>query len=143
MSGRKIIRIPCIVDAAAVVTKPVAHHQVIHLQHHVVTGNLVKDSLRNLHRRSLVFHNHLRSQVAPVEHRITAFLRSVQVDLYLIGQQSLRIPLFLQQEIRKNAGVPTPPESALHTGGEARQISRSFPLAGQSWPQKQAGSMQT
>ena len=36
--GEKIIRIPCIVDAAAVVTKPVAHHQVIHLQHHVVTG---------------------------------------------------------------------------------------------------------
>lgn len=49
-----------VVHAAAIVLKAVGHDKVIHMEQHVVDGNLVEYTLRKFNIGCLVFDNHLR-----------------------------------------------------------------------------------
>ena len=82
-----------VIYAATIMLKPVADNQIIHFQHHVVTGNLVENLLGDFYFGRLVFHNHPGGKVAPIEHCITAFLCTVQLYLHLIAISACGYPL--------------------------------------------------
>ena len=90
-----------VVYAAAVVAQAVAHDEVFYLEHHVVAGNLVEHGLRDFHVRSLVFHNHAGAEVFVEKNRVATLFRTVQVELYLVGKQTLGIALKIRQEVYK------------------------------------------
>lgn len=93
------ITVVLVIHATTVMLKPVADNQIIHFQHHVVTGNLVENFLGDFYLGSLVFHNHPGGEVTPVKHRVTAFLCTVQLYLHLICHQCLRIAFVSKKKV--------------------------------------------
>ena len=61
-----------IIHLAAVVRKAVADDEVIYVQHHVVARDLVEHLLCDFHMRSLIFDDHLRTEVLAIEHSVAA-----------------------------------------------------------------------
>ena len=97
--GQKRITHRLIVNLATIMVDAIAHNQIIHFQNHVVPGYLVENGLGDGDVWSLVLHNHTGAEVLVEQNRVATFLRAVQVKLYLVGQQSLRIALVVRQEM--------------------------------------------
>ena len=97
--AEKSIAVMLVIYAATIMLKPVADNQIIHFQHHVVTGNLVENLLGDFYFGRLVFTIIRAVKVAPIEHCITAFLCTVQLYLHLICHKRLRIPLVSKKKV--------------------------------------------
>ena len=84
----------------------VGDNQELHFQDDIIPGYLIKDFGGDLHRRSLIFHNHLRLPLTVEQNRVAALGSAVQGDGYLVGQQRTRITLAGNQEIDKVLAYP-------------------------------------
>ena len=88
-----------VVHLAAEVAYAVAHDEVVHMQLHVVGGNLFKHTLRYLYVRCLVFHNHPRSQLPGVEYAVGTQLLVAYLQPNLVGEECGRVVLVLRKEV--------------------------------------------
>ena len=76
-----------IVHAAAVMREPVAHDEVVCLQHHVVSTYLVENILGDIHRGGLVFDDDAWAQCTVIHHRVAPSAHSVEPELHLVGHE--------------------------------------------------------
>ena len=95
-----------IVHLAAKMLQPVAHYQIIHPQHKVVTGNLRKHLGINLHRGGFVLDDDTRFQSLVIHHGVAAAVHPVQVYCHLVGGKGGRVALLCQQHIHKVLAHP-------------------------------------
>ena len=84
----------------------IGDNQIFYFQNHVVAGNLVEYRLGNFYVRSLVFYNHLRTQILVIKHRITTFFGAVQFQLYFVGQESFGVIFQVGQEVYEVLSYP-------------------------------------
>ena len=61
-----------IVHPDAVVLEAVAYNQIIYMKNNVVAGNLIKDFLTDVNRRSFVFHYDFGRSGSVIDYRIAA-----------------------------------------------------------------------
>lgn len=50
--------------SATIVLHPITDNQIINFQNHIIAGDLIKNSLRNLNVGSFIFNNHSGTKIA-------------------------------------------------------------------------------
>ena len=95
-----------IIHLATVVDNAIAHNQVIDMQQHVVSGDLVKHLLREGYRGRLVLDDHPGFRLETVENAVATKALVTHHELHLIGQHRLWITQVVGQVVDEMLANP-------------------------------------